>query len=71
MVPYLLSIFEVCFEGVTETFGVFHKLLFLVFQGLAEQKIKQKHQFEMRGKCETIQVVGIVAYSLLTLRFWY
>lgn len=29
-----LSIFEVCFQGVAETFGVFHKLLFLVLQGL-------------------------------------
>lgn len=32
---YRLSIFEVCFEGVAETFGVFHKLLFLVLQGSA------------------------------------
>lgn len=29
-----LSIFEVCFEGVAETFRIFHKLLFLVLQGL-------------------------------------
>lgn len=29
-----LSVFEVCFEGVAETFRIFHKLLFLVLQGL-------------------------------------
>lgn len=34
-----LSILEVCFEGVAETFGVFHKLLFLVLQGLCKQSI--------------------------------
>lgn len=32
--PHSLSVFEVCFEGVAETFGIFHKLLFLVLQGL-------------------------------------
>lgn len=32
---YCLSVFEVCFEGVAETFGVFHKLLFLMLQGSA------------------------------------
>lgn len=47
---HLLSVFEVCFEGVAETFGVFHKLLFLVLQSLNKQEDTQKRHKETRGK---------------------
>uniref|UniRef100_A0A8C7GNG9 Uncharacterized protein n=1 Tax=Oncorhynchus kisutch TaxID=8019 RepID=A0A8C7GNG9_ONCKI len=33
-----LSIFEVCFEGVAEAFGVFDKLLLLVLKSLDTQR---------------------------------
>ncbi len=73
---HLLSVFEVCFEGVTETFGVFHKLLFLVLQGLHTHKnkhslkilIQQKHS---KGeKCTQVCVnVSVTHSAILVLIF--
>lgn len=74
---HLLSIFEVCFEGVAETFGVFHKLLFLVFQGLYKQR-KHRKIIQNQGNGEmyaytihSVYIVHACKWLLLTLRFWY
>lgn len=64
---HLLSVFEVCFEGVAETFGVFHKLLFLVLQGLKKLiiiiitslSIRKKSQNKTRDEKHAIVCVFV------------
>lgn len=70
---HLLSVFEVCFEGVAETFGVFDKLLFLVLQGLRKQRIKRntvlKKQGQREKRTQECVCVSVTYSAILVLIF--